>query len=86
MEHLRHVHCNRRFRKGGVDGINRDRIERIGRIATDVYDHTQPPILPDLFELVWGYEGRDRRGEVDAVDENVHIDYFLEWTALGCFV
>ena len=72
-----------RVREGGIDRINGYRIERIGGITADVHDDGQPPRLARRVDLIVGEEGRDGRGEVDAVDKEIDVEDFLERTALG---
>lgn len=72
-----------RIREGGIDVVNGYGIERIGGVAADIHDEGQPPRLTRRFDLFFCDERRDGRGEVDAVDEDINVQDFLERATLG---
>ena len=71
-----------RIRKGCVDAVNGDRIERVCGVTADINNDRQPAILACALELLRRYEGRNRRRKVNAVDKDVNVEDFLEWAAL----
>lgn len=58
--------------KGRHDVVYRDRVEGIGGIAADIRNHAKLTGFARGLDRVVCNEGRDRRGEIDAVDENIH--------------
>jgi hypothetical protein len=80
------AHGNRRFYKSGVDAVDWNRIEGVGCIATNVHHDGQLPLRPRCDNLILCYKGRYLTVEIDAVDEDVDVENFLERATLGGFV
>jgi hypothetical protein len=74
------------IRKGCVDAVNGDRVERVCGVAADINNDGQSAILACALELLRRYEGRNSGRKVNAVDKDVDIEDFLEWAALGRLV
>ncbi len=54
----------------------------IVRITRDVHEDIQ--FTRRNIQRLEGEEGRDRRGEVDAVDKDIMLYNFLEWSSFCC--
>lgn len=74
---------DRRFRERSVDVVDRNRVVRVRRIATDVDHDPQLARLASSSDRLGGDERGDLGREVDAVDEDVDVEDLLEGTTLS---
>lgn len=82
-KHSPHINVHCRVGERRIDVVNWDRVIRVSRIAAHVHDDAQPSRCARGLYLLLGQEWRNRRREVDAVDEDVNVEDFLEGAALG---
>ena len=81
--HVPDSHGHGRLFESRVDVVDRNRIERVRRVATDIDDHPQPTSRTRSIDLLMRYERWYLRGQVDAIDKDVNVQDLLEWTTLG---
>jgi hypothetical protein len=86
MMDIRDRNSHSRIRKGRVNAINGDRVERVCGVTADINNDGQSAILACALELLRRYKGRNGRRKVNAVDKDVNVEDFLEWTSLCCLV
>lgn len=77
------INRNSWFGKSCVYTINRNGVEWVCRVATDIHNYRQPSILAGSDNLVFAQERWDKRRQVDAIYKDIHIKDFLEWTTFG---
>ena len=81
-KHSPYINRYCRRRESGVNFIDRDRIEGIRGVAADINDYAESPLVISGNDLFLGNKRRDFGCEIDAIDEYVNFQDFLEWTTL----
>ena len=65
-----------------IDGVYGDRVIWVCRVTAHVYRNAQLPTGACRSYLLWSEEGGDLARQIDAVDEDVHVQDLLEGATL----